>query len=291
MKPALFEYFDPIKKGEVLKLLDELGDDAKILAGGQSLVPMMNFRLARPQYLIDINKLSELDFIREEDGCICIGALTRESAIENSKLIKAKIPLLSEAIKYIGFLPIRNKGTLGGSIAHADPSAELCLMVTALGARIKIESSKDSRWADAEDFFLTYLTTVLQQNEMITEIRIPIPPAGTLHSFQSFSRRHGDFAIVSVAIMLEINNSGICETAKIALGSVNPIPYRATEAEEMLINQKIDRKLIDLVADEAAKVSDPDSDIHSSAEYKREMAGNFTRKGLIHVLNRFEENR
>lgn len=290
MKPAPFEYFDPMKKEEVFKLLDKLGDDAKLLAGGQSLLPMINFRLARPEFLIDINKLDELDFITEESGYISLGALTRESAIEDSELIKSKIPILSEAVKYIAFLPIRNKGTLGGSIAHADPSAELCLIMIALQAQIKIESSKDTRWVDAEDFFLTYLTTVLEPNELITEIRIPIPPAGTIHSFQSFSRRHGDFAIVSVAVMLEINDGGICESAKIALGSVNPTPFRATQAEDMLIGKKVDKKLIEAVANEAAEASDPDPDLHSSADYKREMTRNFTKKGLVQVLNRFEEN-
>jgi carbon-monoxide dehydrogenase medium subunit/2-furoyl-CoA dehydrogenase FAD binding subunit len=290
MKPAPFEYFDPMKKEEVFKLLDKLGDDAKLLAGGQSLLPMINFRLARPEFLIDINKLDELDFITEESGYISLGALTRESAIEDSELIKSKIPILSEAVKYIAFLPIRNKGTLGGSIAHADPSAELCLIMIALQAQIKIESSKDTRWVDAEDFFLTYLTTVLEPHELITEIRIPIPPAGTIHSFQSFSRRHGDFAIVSVAVMLEINDDGICESAKIALGSVNPTPFRATQAEDMLIGKKVDKKLIEAVANEAAEASDPDPDLHSSADYKREMTRNFTKKGLVQVLNRFEEN-
>ncbi len=290
MKPAPFEYFDPMKKEEVFKLLDKLGDDAKLLAGGQSLLPMINFRLARPEFLIDINKLDELKFITEENGYICMGALTRERSIEDSELIESKIPILSEAVKYIGFLPIRNKGTLGGSIAHADPSAELCLIMIALEAQIKIESSKDARWVDAEDFFLTYLTTVMEPHELITEIRIPIPPAGTIHSFQSFSRRHGDFAIVSVAAMLEINDDGICESAKVALGSVNPTPFRATQAEDMLIGKKVDKKLIEAVANEAAEASDPDSDLHSSADYKREMARNFAKKGLMQVLKHFEEN-
>jgi carbon-monoxide dehydrogenase medium subunit/2-furoyl-CoA dehydrogenase FAD binding subunit len=290
MKPAPFEYFDPMKKEEVFKLLDKLGDDAKLLAGGQSLLPMINFRLARPEFLIDINKLDELKFITEENGYICMGALTRERSIEDSELIESKIPILSEAVKYIGFLPIRNKGTLGGSIAHADPSAELCLIMIALEAQIKIESSKDARWVDAEDFFLTYLTTVVEPHELITEIRIPIPPAGTIHSFQSFSRRHGDFAIVSVAAMLEINDDGICESAKVALGSVNPTPFRATQAEDMLIGKKVDAKLIEAVANEAAEASDPDPDLHSSADYKREMARNFTKKGLMQVLKHFEEN-
>lgn len=289
MKPAPFEYFNPMNKEDVFKLLDQLGDDAKLLAGGQSLMPMINFRLARPEVLIDINKIDELDFIKEENDYICMGALTRERAIEDSELIKSKIPILSEAVKYIAFQPIRNKGTLGGSIAHADPSAELCLMMIALEAQIKIESSQDARWVDAEDFFLTYLTTVIEPHELITEIRIPIPPAGTIHSFQSFSRRHGDFAIVSVAVMLSFNDDGICERAKIALGSVNPTPIRATQAEDMLIGKKLDEKLIEAVADEAAEASDPDPDLHSSADYKKEMARNFTKEGLMQVLQRFKE--
>ncbi len=290
MKPAPFEYFDPTTKKEIFKLLDELGEDAKLLAGGQSLLPMMNFRLARPKYLIDINNIQNLDDIREDKGHIHIGALTRETTIETSDLIKSRIPILSEAIQYIGFLAIRNKGTIGGSISHADPSAELCLMMQILDAQIKVESSQDSRWVHAEDFFLTYLTTVLQPNEMVTEIRLPIPPAGTVHAFQSFSLRRGDFAIVSVAIMLAINDNGICENAKIALGSVNPTPFRASEAEEMLNGKKIDEKLIHEAANQAAEASDPDYDIHSSVEYKREMARVFTRKGLIQALKRYGES-
>jgi carbon-monoxide dehydrogenase medium subunit/2-furoyl-CoA dehydrogenase FAD binding subunit len=289
MKPVPFEYFDPTTKDEVFKLLDELGDDAKLLAGGQSLLPMMNYRLARPKYLIDINKISALDHIKEENGHICIGALTRERSIEESELIQSKIPILAEAASRIGFLPIRNKGTIGGSIAHADPSAELCLMMQTLAAQIKVESSEDSRWIDAEDFFLTYLTTALQPNEMITEIKIPIPPAGTVRSFQSFSWRQGDFAIVSVAIMLAMNKDGICEEATIGLGGVNPTPFRATDAEEILKGKRIDEALMDEAAHKASEAADPDYDIHSSAEYKREMARVFTKKGLIEALERYEE--
>lgn len=290
MKPAPFEYYDPVSKEEVFKLLDKFDDDAKLLAGGQSLIPMMNFRLAKPKVLIDINKLNELDFIREENGCICIGALTRECSIEKSELIKSKIPILSEAVKYIAHLPIRNKGTLGGSIAHADPSAELCLMMIALDAQIKIESSQDARWVNAEEFFMTYLTTVVQPHELITEIKIPIPPVKTIHSFQTLSRRAGDFAIVSAAVMIEFDKDGKCKNAKIALGSVSPTPFRATEAENMLIGKKLDEKLITSVAETAAEGSDPDTDLQSSEDYKREMANIFTKKGLMQVFERFQEN-
>ncbi len=269
MKPVPFEYFDPTTKEEVFKLLDELGDDAKLLAGGQSLLPMMNYRLARPKYLIDINKIHAMDYIREENGQIYIGALTRETSIEESELIKSKLPILAEAASHIGFLPIRNKGTIGGSIAHADPSAELCLMMIFLEAQIKVQSSQISAWFDAEDFFLTYLTTALQPNEMITEIKIPVPPAGTVRSFQSFSWRQGDFAIVSVAIMLAMNKDGICREAKIGLGGVNPTPFRAIDAEEILKGKRIDEKLMDTAANKASEAADPDYDIHSSVEYKK----------------------
>ena len=289
MKPAPFEYFDTTTKEEVFKLLDELGDDAKLLAGGQSLLPMMNYRLARPKYLIDINKIHAMDYIREDNGQIYIGALTRETSIEESELIKSKIPILAEAASRIGFLPIRNKGTIGGSIAHADPSAELCLIMQTLEAQIKVESSEDSRWIDAEDFFLTYLTTALQPNEMITEIKIPVPPAGTVRSFQSFSWRQGDFAIVSVAIMLAMKKDGICQEAKIGLGGVNPTPFRAIDAEEILKGKRIDEKLMDTAANKASEAADPDYDIHYSAEYKRDMAKVFTKKGLIEALERYEE--
>lgn len=291
MKPAPFEYLDPRTKEEVFQLLDELGEDAKLLAGGQSLLPIMNFRLARPSHLIDINRIPGLDYIREENGHMAIGAMTRERAIEISGVIKEKIPILSEAARHIAFLPIRNKGTIGGSIAHADPSAELCLMIKLLGAQIRVESSQGSRWMDADDFFQTYLTTVLEPNEMITEIQIPIPPKETVYSFNTFSRRHGDFAIVSVAILLQMGRDGLCEKAKIALGSVNPTPIRAHGAEDLLVGRKMSGKLMDEVSILTEEACDPDSDIHASAENKREMVRVFTGRGLREAFKRYEESR
>jgi CO/xanthine dehydrogenase FAD-binding subunit len=292
MKPARFEYYDPATKEEVFGLLEEFGDDAKLLAGGQSLLPMMNFRVARPKCLIDINRIANLAFIREENDHIVMGSLTRERWIEESDEIRRRLPILAEATSYIGHIPIRNKGTIGGSIAHADPSAEYPLMMKLLEGQAKLESSNGSRWIDSDDFFVDYLTTDLRTNEMITEVKFPIPSSRSGFSFQELNRRHGDFAIVAVGVVLSAGVDGVCDVVRIGLGGVGPVPFRALRAESMLVGERLDRMdatLIQMAATNCSEDADPTSDIHASAEYRREMSKVIAHRALVQAVGRCKE--
>ncbi len=286
MKPSAFEYFAPSKVQEVVALLEKYEDEAKILAGGQSLVPIMNFRLGRPEVIIDINGIKDLDYIVEEGDELRIGALTRERDLELSSLVQEKCPILAEAVSFIGHVPIRNRGTLGGSLVHADPSSELPTVICCLEGEMKVVGPSGERTLEPEEFFLTYLTTSLEASEMLVEIRIPTLPNNTGWSFVELSRRCGDFAIVSVATLLFIGEGGICNEARIALGGVAGTPIRATEAEELLAGQKITDALIEEVGQEAAEATETESDYHASDEYRKEMAKVFVRKGLREAWKR-----
>jgi 2-furoyl-CoA dehydrogenase FAD binding subunit len=285
MKPNAFEYFIPGNVAEAVKLLEQYGDEGKVLAGGQSLIPMLNFRVARPRYLIDINGLKDLDYIREEKGELVIGALTRERAVEKSPLVHKLCPILTKAISYIGHLPVRTRGTFGGSLVHADPSAEIPLMAAALDAKMKLAGPSGERTLGAEEFFVTYLTSAVAPAEILVEVRIPAIPPQTGWSFMELSRRQGDFGIVVVATLLTLNDQGVCQGAKIALGGVSPTPLRAKEAEAVLKGQKVSVALIVKAAEKAAEATEPDSDYHASAEYRKEMAKVFTRRSLEEAWN------
>lgn len=291
MKPAEFKYFDPTSVGEAIGLLQQYGDEAKILAGGQSLVPMMNFRVARPKVLIDINKVEGLSYIREDGGEIAIGALTREREVETSTLVKEKCPILPEAISHIGHMPIRTRGTIGGSLVHADPSAEIPTVICALGGSMKVVGPSGERSLGPEDFFLTYLTSSLGADEILTEVRVPVFAHGTGWSFSELSRRHGDFAIVAVACILRLGGNGKCERAAIAMGGVAPTPIRAAEAEEALMGQALEEALLEEASRLAAKATEPESDYHASAEYRRDMARVFVHRGLQEALKRAKGGR
>ena len=288
MKPSAFEYFAPSTVQEAVALLEKYEDEAKILAGGQSLVPIMNFRLGRPEVIIDINGIKDLDYIMEEGDELRIGALTRERDLELSSLVQEKCPILAEAVSFIGHVPIRNRGTLGGSLVHADPSSELPTVICCLGGEMKVVGPSGERTLEAEEFFLTYLTTSLEPSEMLVEIRIPTLPNNTGWSFVELSRRCGDFAIVSVATLLFMGDGGICNEARIALGGVAGTPIRANEAEELLAGQKITDALIEEVGQEAAEATETESDYHASDEYRREMAKVFVRKGLLEAWKRIK---
>jgi len=291
MKPCAFEYFTPSTVKEALQLLKSQGDGAKILAGGQSLVAMMNFRAARPTALVDINNIKELDYLKEEGNEIAIGAITRERTVEASPLIKEKSPILARAISHIGHLPIRFRGTIGGSLVHADPTAEIPIVSVAMGAKMKIAGLSGERIVNASDFFLTYLTSALGEEEMLVEVRIPtFPQKSTAWSYVDISRRHGDFAIVAVASILSIDGDGVCREARIALGGVAPTPVRVKDAEEVLAGQKITDKLIEEAAIKAAESKDvsPDSDYHATAEYRKAMAKVLTQRGLKEAWTNFE---
>jgi CO/xanthine dehydrogenase FAD-binding subunit len=291
MKPTAFEYFTPSTVEEALQLLKREGDGAKILAGGQSLVAMMIFRAARPTALIDVNKIKELDYIREEGNDIVIGALTRERTIEVSPLIKEKCPILAKAITHIGHLPIRFRGTVGGSLVHADPTAEIPVASVALGAKMKIAGLSGERVVDAGEFFLTYLTSVLEECEMLVEVRIPtFSQKTTAWSYVDISRRHGDFAIVAVASILAMDKGGVCREARIALGGVAPTPIRVKDAEAVLTGEKLTDKLIEEAAIRASESEDvnPDSDYHATAEYRKAMAKVLIQRGLKEAWTNFE---
>lgn len=286
MKPSSFEYLTPKTVKEAIGLLEQYGDEIKILAGGQSLVPMLNFRVARPKYLVDINGIRDLEYIREEKGELVIGALTREWAVEKSPLIREKCPILPKAISYIGHLPIRTRGTIGGSLVHADPSAELPMIASLLEAKMKIAGPAGERVLPAEEFFVTYLTSALEAAEILAEVRIPVFPAHTGWSFLELSRRHGDFAIVAAATLLTMGEKGVCQKAKIVLGGVGPTPIRARAAEDLLAGKAITEALMAEAGVKAAEAAEPEADYHASAEYRRDMARVYTTRSLKESWNR-----
>lgn len=279
MKPAPFDYFVPREPQEAFSLLERYGEEAKILAGGQSLMPLMNLRLARPGYLIDINRLTELSYVKESNGYIKIGALTRHRTIERSEVIRRKCPILARATSLIGHPAIRNRGTLGGSLCHADPVAELPLVVTALQGEIRIVSSRNERVGRPEEFFLGPLSTSLGSGEMVVEVQVPMLSPGTGWAFQELSRP-GGFAIVAVAVLLTLNERKQCRTVSIAAAGAGPTPTGVKEAEQMLLNQTPNEKLIEEVSRTVADESSPGSDIAASSEYRLEMIRVFTKRAL-----------
>lgn len=286
MKPNAFKYFAPNTVKEAVGLLEKYEDEAKILAGGQSLVPIMNFRLGRPEVLLDINGIKDLDYIREEGEALFIGALTRERDLELSPLVKEKCPILAEAVSFIGHVPIRNRGTVGGSLVHADPSSELPTVICCLNGEMKVVGPSGERALEPEEFFLTYLTTSLEPSEILVEVRIPTLPQNTAWSFVELTRRSGDFAIVGVATLLFMEDDGVCREARIALGGVAPTPIRAEEAEELLSGQVITEELIKKAGSEAAEATETEPDYHASAEYRKDMARVFVQRGLHEALSR-----
>lgn len=289
MKPAPFEYFDPPTVAEAIALLKEHGGDAKVLAGGQSLMPLLNMRLARPQVVIDLNRVAGLDYIREENGWIAIGALTRQRAVERSELVRTRQPLLHAATRFIAHPQIRNRGTVGGSLAHADPAAEYPAVALALDAELVATGPGGVRVISASDFFVTYLTTALEPAEVLTEARVLVLPARTGWSFQEVSRRHGDFALAGVAATLTLDRGGVCSASRIALFGVASTPVRAREAEELLVGSKPDERLLAEAAQRAAAGLDaPLSDVHASEEYRRHLAKVLTHRALVEALVRAE---
>ena len=281
MKPARFAYYDPSSVDEVMDLLAQHGDGAKVLAGGQSLVPLMNFRMARPEHLIDLNGVAELSFFQEEDGWLRIGAMTRQRQIEKSDFVAERWPLVVEAIRYIGHAQIRNRGTIGGSVAHADPAAELPAVMAALDAQLVIRGPSGERTVGPDEFFLTYLTTSLAPDELLVEVKVPPLPAGSRPAFQEISRRHGDFALAGAAGLVALGDDGVCQDVRIAMFGVAPGPYRAREAEDLLKGEKPTEALLREVGLKAAENLEPDSDIHASAEYRKEVGAVMVRRALM----------
>jgi carbon-monoxide dehydrogenase medium subunit len=289
VKPAPFDYFAPGTLDEALALLAEHGDEAKPLAGGQSLIPAMNFRLARPRVLVDLNRVGALSYIRAEKGGVEIGAMTRQRAVERSDVIARAAPLLAEAMPAIAHPQIRNRGTVGGSIAHADPSAELPAVVLALDARFRARSATGERTIVAADFFKGMLETALEPGELLVEIGLPPLRPRTGTAFLEVARRHGDYALVGVAVVVTLDATGRCQAARIALLSVGDGPVLAVEAGKTLVGQKRSDELLRAAADAAAKRDvDPPADIHASAAYRRRLVEVLTRRALARAFERAE---
>ncbi len=279
MKPAPFRYVAPRSVDEASAVLQEYGGEAKILAGGQSLVPLLSMRLARPQILVDINGIRGLAYIRRRGTVLHVGAITRQSAVERSAVTRRHAPLLWEAVRLLGHPQIRNRGTVGGSIAHADPSAELPAVLAALDGQVVVRGPAGERVHAAGEFFTGYLATALDPTEVLTEVRFPILPARSGTAFVELARRHGDFALVGVAAALTRRDDTI-DQARLAFTGVGAGPVRASEAEQMLAGAPPSPQAFAAAAQEAAARLDPDSDIHASAEYRREIAAVLARRAL-----------
>lgn len=293
MKPARFDYHAPQSVDEAISLLSQHGDDAKVLAGGQSLMPLMAMRLARPPVVVDVNRIGELGYITPTDGGgLNIGALTRERAVELSSAVADRFPMLSAMVPHIGHFQIRNRGTVGGSIAHADPSAEWPAFAIASDAQIVLSSSSGSREVDAGDFFITYFTTAVEAGEMVTEIRLPGSGAGWGWGFEEVCRRHGDFAMTGAFTRVHLGGNGACDDSRIVIFGVGGTPIRVESAEEALRGSDGSIESLQQVAAAVSDALDPDSDIHASALYRKEVSGVMARRALVGAFRRArgEEN-
>lgn len=284
MKPAPFQYTAPRSVAETISVLAAHGPEAKLLAGGQSLVPLMNMRLARPAIVIDLNQVSELDALREQNGSVLIGAMVRQRVAELSPLVRTRLPLLGEALPFVGHPQIRNRGTVGGSIAHADPSGELPAVVAALEATMQIRGPKGTRSVRADEFFQGYLATVLASDELLEAVEFPAHDHwGT--AFLEVARRHGDYALVGVAALVSMLGDR-CREARLCFTGVGPAPARLRDAENLLAGQRVTARLLAEVVQLVSSRLDPDSDIHASAAYRKEVAGVLAARALRIAMDR-----
>lgn len=284
MKPPIFEYHAPESLGEALEQLAELGPQgAKVLAGGQSLMPMLSMRLARPSALIDVNRVPGLDDVRRENGTLAVGALTRHATAESSADVASACPLLACALPQIGHPSIRHRGTLGGSIAHADPGAELPAVATALGATMVVQGPRGRRDVTAEDFFANWFTTTLADDELLTELRFPAqrPDAGS--AVLEVARRHGDFALVGVATTLAVAADGTLADVRVVSFATGPTPRRLHGVEELLEGRVQTPALLREASAQAEREVDPASDVHGSAAYRRAALGALVRRSVEHA--------
>ncbi|MBX2818072.1 MAG: xanthine dehydrogenase family protein subunit M [Rhodothermaceae bacterium] len=285
MIPPAFDYHAPQTLEEALSLLDEYGDDAKILSGGHSLIPMMKLRLAQPEHIVDINALTELEYIREENGVIYIGGLTREVALEESDIIHARLPLVSEVLPLIADPQVRNLATIGGNLAHGDPGNDHPAVMLALGATIVAQGPEGKRSIHINDFFEDFYMTALEPEEILTEIQIPVPPQGSGGSYKKLERKVGDYAVAGVAAQVTVDGSGACTSAGLALTNVHYIPFKVTDGEDVLVGSKLDKEAIEKAAGIASEQCDPSNDLRGSVEYKRAMVLELTRRALRDAAN------
>jgi len=281
MKPPRFYYGAPSMLDEALALLDQNSEDTKVLAGGQSFVPLLNMRLASPSYIVDINHITELHYIEQEDGYLAIGATVRQRQVERSVLVQDKHPLLVEVIKHIGHMQIRNRGTVVGSVAHADPAAELPALLTCLNGEVLVQSIHGERVIKAEEFFTGYLSTALEPGEMLTEVRFPLIASKAGWAFLEFARRSGDYALVGAAAVVTPTADDRCMSAHIAYLGIAGAPIRGFDVEATIVGTTLDETALDAAAEAASMlVSDDMSDVHATVEYRRVLTGELTKRVL-----------
>jgi carbon-monoxide dehydrogenase medium subunit len=287
MKPAPFRYVAARTVEQALQIKAEYGDEARFLAGGQSLVPTMNFRLTQPAILIDLNPLTELAGIKNGGGeHVRIGALTRYRSLERDPATAHSLPLIHEALPHIAHPQIRNRGTIGGNLAHADPASEMPAIVLTLGGRLRAKSAKGERWIDAADFFVGALTTALESDEMLMEVELPKAPPRSGACFMEVSRRRGDFAIVGIACTLRLDEQGHCAEARIGLCNAGDGPVFAAEASVSLVGRSVGAAEIAEAAELVQHDIDPGGSIHASKEFQRHLAGVLTRRALTKASER-----
>ena len=279
MKLPEVEYEAPTTVAEAIDLLAEHGDEASVLAGGQSLIPLLALRLARPAVLIDINGVDELAGVSATDGRVAVGAMTREYVAEESQTVADAVPLLAAALPLIGHEAIRSRGTIGGSLAHADPAAELPAVARALDAEFVVRGPSGERVIPAAQWFEGYLTTSRRPDELLAEVRFQAAKPGTGVSFQEVSRRHGDFAMVGLAVSLVLSG-GVISDARLAFAGVSDVPVRATAAEDLLTGDRPSTELFDEAARRATDDIDPPADLHGSSDYRKTVAAALVRRGL-----------
>jgi len=268
-----FQYESPGTLAEAIALLNQHGDDAKVLSGGHSLIPMMKLRFATPGYLIDINNIPGLSDIREENGVVRIGALVREAQLEHSDLLAKHFPIFKDVTKLIADPQVRNMGTLGGNLAHGDAANDHPAVMIALGASVVITGADGEREVPIDEFFFGFYMTAIQQGEILTEIRLPVPAAGSGNAYHKLERKVGDYATAGVAVQLTIGADGVVTAAGIGLTNVNPVPLRASRSEEALIGKPLSEETIALAAQYASEDCSPSSDLRGSEEYKRHVTG------------------
>jgi aerobic carbon-monoxide dehydrogenase medium subunit len=285
VKPAKFDYHSPATVDEAIGFLARYQGEARVLAGGQSLVPMMNFRLATPAAIIDLNRIPGLANIEAANGLVAIGAMARQRQLEFSALIAQHLPLLCQALRWIGHLPTRTRGTIGGSIAHADPAAEIPMALQALAGEVVVRGPQGERHIAAPDLFLAPLSTALNPDEILTEVRFPIMPKGAGHAIEEFARRKGDFAIAAIAVML-LREGERCATARLATAGIGPVPIRLREAEEILEERGLGEPAIIAAAQRAAELVEPMADHNASADFRRHLTGVLTRRAVLKARDR-----
>ena len=286
MIPPAFEYLRPATIPEAIALLQQHGDDAKILSGGQSLIPMMKLRIARPAYLVDINRIPGLSYVKEEGGFLKIGGLTREAELEASPLVRSKYPILLDTAHVIADPQVRNLATVAGNLAHGDPANDHPATMLALGAQIVATGPRGERIIPIEDFFVTLFTTALQQGEILTEIRIPSPPAHSGGAYFKLERKVGDFATAAVAAQVTLDGSGAVQKVGIGLTNVGPTPIKAKKAEDFLRGKKMDAASVAQAAQFAADEAQPSSDLRGPAEYKKGLVKELAKRALSRAAER-----